>query len=328
MSRGDRRLPLLGRAMPPRKTLLRRRRDEKSLAPSMPERRQAFLDYLRGECRLAANTVLAYGRDLEHFAQWLGDRDAARLRIADLSDYAAWLHGQSLASATISRRIVAVKLFIRYLQLEGVATDNPAELLGAQRQWKRTPRVLSAEQVDALLVAPFEGEPHWRRDRTLLELLYAAGARASEVAALRRQDVHLDEAYCLCRGKGNKERVVPLGRRAVQAVKNYLRTERAECVQRRGDDPPALLLSTHGRPLSRQRVWELFKKYAHRIKAPGDMSPHTLRHSFATHLVAGGADLRHVQEMLGHASIATTQIYTHVDHARLKRVHAQFHPRG
>lgn len=313
--------------MSKRKTLLRRAA-RPAANKSWADHRTGFLDYLRKECRLANNTVLAYGRDMAQFAEWLGSRDPARLRIAELSEYASWLHVQSLSSATVARRLVTVKLFLRYLQLEGVAQDNAAELLGTQRQWKRTPRALSVGQVDSLLSAPFVGEPHWRRDRALLELLYAAGARASEVAGLRTRDVHLDEGFCQCRGKGDKERVVPLGERAVSAVREYLETERAECIKRVGSDPPELLLSSRARPLSRQRVWELFKKYAHRIKAPADMSPHTLRHSFATHLVAGGADLRHVQEMLGHASIATTQIYTHVDHARLKGIHAQFHPRG
>jgi integrase/recombinase XerD len=158
--------------------------------------------------------------------------------------------------------------------------------------------------------------------------LYATGCRASELSHLRLQDVHLDEGHCRCRGKGDKERVVPLGRRAILAVRDYLAFERPTLVAHCETKPPWLLVSRRGLRLRRERIWELFKRYAGRAGISDDMSPHTLRHSFATHLLAGGADLRQVQEMLGHASIATTQIYTHVDPARLKAVHKQFHPRA
>jgi integrase/recombinase XerD len=168
----------------------------------------------------------------------------------------------------------------------------------------------------------------WRRDQALLELLYATGCRASELSNLKTIDVQLDAGHVVCHGKGDKQRIVPLGRRAIEAVKEYVRTERDELVARVGDAPAWLLLSRRGRRLRRERIWELVKRYAIRAGGSPDISPHTLRHSFATHLLAGGADLRMVQEMLGHASIATTQIYTHVDRSRLKKVHQQFHPRG
>ena len=165
------------------------------------------------------------------------------------------------------------------------------------------------------------------RDRALLELLYATGCRASEISNLTLKDVHLEDSYCLCRGKGNKERLVPLGRRAIAAVRDDLGIGAPQLVAHAGADAQWLLVSRRGLRL-RERIWELFKRHAARAGIPADMSPHTLRHSFATHLLAGGADLRQVQEMLGHASIATTQIYTHVDPARLKAVHKQFHPRA
>lgn len=288
----------------------------------------AWVDYLRSECHLSDNTVAAYQRDLNRFAVWLAGRSLVGLRVQDLAEYAGWLHEQKLAPASLARHLVSLKVFFRYLQLEGVVTDNPAELLGRAKIWERVPQVLSPEMVDRLLSAPRGGDPLWRRDRAVLELLYATGCRASEVSTLKTADVQLAESYCLCRGKGDKERLVPLGRRAIEAVQAYLEHERAGCAERHGGAPPTLILSRSGRRLRREAIWELVKRYVRRIGAPERISPHTLRHSFATHLLAGGADLRQVQELLGHASIATTQIYTHVDPARLKAVHKKFHPRG
>ncbi len=288
----------------------------------------AFIDYSAGECRLAENTVAAYRRDIRRLLEWAVGRNIADLSIQDLADYAGWLHGKGLAPASIARHLVSLKVFFRYLQLEGVLKENLAELLGSQALWERVPRVLSPAQVEQFLAAPKRTDSCWRRDRAMLELLYATGCRASELSHLRLLDLHLDEGFCKCRGKGDKERLVPMGRQAMLAVKDYLEHERPELAARAGTPPDWLLLSYRGRRLLRERIWELVKQYAGRIGAPDDISPHTLRHSFATHLLSGGADLRQVQEMLGHASIATTQIYTHVDTARLKAVHAQFHPRA
>ncbi len=288
----------------------------------------AFVQYASGECHLADNTVAAYRRDLTRFFLWLAGRDLAGLSIRDLADYAAWLHAAGLSPASLARHLVSLKVFFRYLQWEGVLRDNLAELLGSQRLWQRVPKVLSPQQVDALLESPAPYDPLWRRDRAMLELLYATGCRASELSHLALADVHLRQGYCRCRGKGNKERLVPLGARAISAVEQYLAEERPGLAKPAGREPPWLLLSYRGRRLRRERIWELVKRYAARVGAPPDISPHTLRHSFATHLLAGGADLRQVQEMLGHASIATTQIYTHVDPARLKAVHRKFHPRA
>ena len=289
---------------------------------------ESFVDYLRSECHLSANTVAAYHRDLRRFYSWLAGRRVAQLSIQELADYVAWLNKRKLAPASVARHIASLRVFFRYLQLEGLLEDNLAELLGSQKLWERVPHVLSPATVGKLLETPRPGEPHWRRDRALLELLYATGCRASEVSNLTLQQVHLDQGHCVCRGKGDKERVVPLGRRAILAVRDYLAKERPKLVAHVSPAPGWLLVSTRGRRLRRERIWELFKRFAARAGIAAEMSPHTLRHSFATHLLAGGADLRQVQEMLGHASIATTQIYTHVDPSRLKAVHKQFHPRG
>lgn len=288
----------------------------------------AFVAYAAGECHLAENTVAAYRRDLVHFFDWLHGRSIPGLSIRDLADYVSWLHGRELAPASIGRHIVSLKVFFRYLQLEGALAENLAELLGSQKLWERVPKVLTASQMERLFLAPGRADPCYRRDRALLELLYATGCRASELSNLRMRDIHLDDAFCICRGKGDKERVVPLGVRAIHAVRAYLEHERPELFARGRSTAEWLLLSYRGRRLRRERIWELLKRYATRIGAPPEVSPHTLRHSFATHVLAGGADLRQVQEMLGHASIATTQIYTHVDPTRLKAVHKKFHPRA
>jgi integrase/recombinase XerD len=290
--------------------------------------REAFVRYLRTECHLSENTVQAYERDLARFFAWLADRRIEGMNVSELSGYVSWLTDQSLAPASVSRHVVSLKVFYRYLQLEGVVNENQAELLGTQKLWQRVPTVLSSEQVDALVAAPRPPRPWWRRDRAMLEMLYATGCRVSELSLLRPRDVHLAERYCQCHGKGDKQRIVPLGGRAVAAVEAYLQHERPKLVSRQ--DPPSafLLLSPRGARLRRERIWELIKFYARQIGCPSELSPHSLRHSFATHLLAGGADLRQVQEMLGHASIATTQIYTHVDHSRLKKVHGAFHPRA
>ncbi len=306
--------------------ILKPRRD--SALREVARWQEDFADYLRSECHLADNTVEAYSRDLTRFFAWLGNRRLQGLSISDLAGYPAWLIEQSLAPKSVTRHVASLKVFFRYLQLEGALTDNQAELLGSPKLWQRVPQVLSVSQVEALLASPRRADPHWLRDRAILELLYATGCRVSELATLQLRDMHLAERTCLCRGKGDKQRIVPLGTQAIAAVERYLQKERPELAARRGSSCKELILSVRGASLRRERIWELIKKYATRIGAPNEISPHSLRHSFATHLLAGGADLRHVQEMLGHASIVTTQIYTHVDHTRLQKVHREFHPRA
>jgi integrase/recombinase XerD len=289
---------------------------------------EAYTDYLRTECHLAENTVMAYTRDMRRFTQWLGKRSIKDLTIAELSDFVGFLSSQDLAPTSIARHIVAVKMFFRYLQLEGVLVENKVELLGSQKLWQRVPSVMSPREVERFLQGPKRIEIYYYRDRALLEMLYATGCRASEVSSLRLRDLHLKERFCKCHGKGNKQRMVPLGDGAIEAVSAYLEKQRPRLQSIRSNETDWLFLSRSGRRLRREAIWELVKKYALIADVSVSISPHTFRHSFATHLLSGGADLRQVQEMLGHASIATTQIYTHVDQTRLKKVHNQFHPRA
>jgi integrase/recombinase XerD len=312
--------------MPPRRKLV-----PTNKRPTIQSKQwaESFVDYLRSECHLAENTVMAYQRDIASFYRWLDGRRIHDLTVTHLSDYAGWLHDRKLAASSISRNIVSVKLFFRYLQLEGILRDNVVELLASQKQWQRVPHVLSPIVVSNFLRAPSRsGDKHWRRDRAIMELLYATGCRASELSNLKLEDLHLDEGNCKCRGKGDKQRIVPLGETAQLAVKDYLQRERPKLVERSPAVPAWVILSRRGRRLRREAIWELVKKYAVRVGVSPDVSPHTMRHSFATHLLAGGADLRQVQELLGHANITTTQIYTHVDASRLQKVHRQFHPRA
>ena len=286
-----------------------------------------FLEYVRHERALSDNTQQAYRRDLRDFSAWLAAGNPAALSVRDLGDYLGSLDKRGLARASVARQAATLRTFYAFLQLEGVVRESPAELLTAGRRADVIPGTLTPEQVDRLLESPEETTPSGRRDRALLELLYATGCRASEVSAMRLTDVHLKESFCTCRGKGDKERVVPLGRRAIAALRTWIEGTRPAFAARAGSTPSWVILSSRGNRLSRMRIWEIVRLTADKAGVPPDISPHTLRHSFATHLVAGGVDLRHVQEMLGHASIATTQRYTHVDATRLRSVHEKFHPR-
>lgn len=313
---------------------LRQIRQSKT-APEAPQQQSSrewierFVNYLRTECHLAENSVVAYRRDLERFAIWIKAKPITGLRIADLTDYVGWLGKQSLASSSVSRHVVSTRMFFKFLQLEGAIVDNPAELLATQKIWQRVPHVLTVGAVDRFLKAPQSYDAHWIRDRAILELLYATGCRVSEVSRMLVANVRFSEGFCLCEGKGSKQRMVPLGKRAIEALDLYMRQVRPALSKGRNlQDSPWLILSRSGRPLRREAIWELVKRYALRAGIDPDISPHTLRHSFATHLLAGGADLRQIQEMLGHASIQTTQIYTQVESSRLQRVHKQYHPRA
>ena len=286
-----------------------------------------FLDYVRHERALSVNTQAAYGRDLRDYVGWLAGRAAVSMTVRDLGDYFAALTKKGLARASVARQAATLRTFYAFLQLEGVVAESPAELITSAKRDDFIPGTLSPGQVDRLLAAPEGDAPRPQRDRALLELLYATGCRASEVSTLRVSDVHLAESFCTCRGKGNKERVVPLGRRAIAAVSAWLEGGRRTFAAQGASTSTWTILSARGNRLSRMRIWEIVRLHADAAGIPPDIGPHTLRHSFATHLVAGGVDLRHVQEMLGHASIATTQRYTHVDASRLKAVHGKFHPR-
>jgi integrase/recombinase XerD len=290
----------------------------------------AFRHYLQAERGMAANTVLAYGRDLARFAGWLAEgglADYRRPRIRELTNYLVHLREAGLVPASVARHLVALKMFYRFLRLEERADPSAVELLSSPALWERIPQVLSPESIEKLLAAPQPEERFYLRDRALLETLYATGSRASEVVGLKLADLHLDSRFCKCLGKGSKQRIVPLGRPAVEALRAYLERQRPELVKAAGD-VPCVFVSRGGRALTREMLWTLVKKYAARAGLNPRVSPHTLRHSFATHLLAGGADLRTVQELLGHANIRTTQHYTHVDRDRLKAIHRRFHPRG
>jgi integrase/recombinase XerD len=291
---------------------------------------QAFRHYIQSERGLAANTLLAYGRDLDRFAGWVagGGLDsylAPTLR--DLSHYLEFLRAEGLAPPSVARHLVALKMFYRFLRLEERASDSTVELLSSPALWERIPQVLSPEGVTKLLDAPRPEDRFYLRDRAILETLYATGSRASEVVGLKMADLYLDSAFCKCLGKGSKQRIVPLGRVAVNALRAYLDELRPRLVQA-APDAPWVFVSRGGKALNREMLWVLVKKYVRRAGLNAKVSPHTLRHSFATHLLSGGADLRAVQEMLGHANIRTTQRYTHVDRDRLRAIHRQFHPRG
>src|SRR5258707_1971692 len=221
----------------------------------------ACIDYLRTECHLAANSTAAYQRDLRRFCQWAGTRFIPKLKVRDLSDYMGWLQTQKLAPPSIARHIVSLKIFYRYLQLEGIVQDNPAELLGTQKTWERVPEVLSASMVQRLLAAPQPRDPFFLRDRAMLELLYATGCRASEISGMHVRDLHLAEKYCLARGKGSKERLTPLGEAAVAALEDYMQTERRELAAVAGSPPPWLLLSRGGPQLRPAAIFALGQQF-------------------------------------------------------------------
>jgi integrase/recombinase XerD len=291
---------------------------------------QAFRAYIQAERGLAGNTLLAYGRDLDRFAGWVaggGLPSYLEPSLRDLSHYLEFLRAEGLAPPSIARHLVALKMFYRFLRLEERTTESTVDLLNSPTLWQRIPQVLSPEGVTKLLAAPQPSERFFLRDRALLETLYATGSRASEVVGLQLPDLHLDGAFCRCHGKGGKQRLVPLGRPAINALRAYLDGLRPRLTAG-APDAPWVFVSRGGRALTREMLWVLVKKYVRRAGLHARVSPHTLRHSFATHLLSGGADLRTVQELLGHANIRTTQQYTHVDRDRLRAVHRQFHPRG
>lgn len=290
----------------------------------------AFKQYIQAERGLAKNTLLSYGRDLDRFAAWVADGGLKKFlspTIRELSNYLIQLREENLAPPSVARHLIALKMFYRFLQLEEKVSTNMVELLSSPSLWERIPQVLSPDAVTKLLLAPQSGERFYYRDRALLETLYATGSRASEVVGLKLEDTHLDSEFVKCFGKGSKQRVVPIGRPAIDALKAYLTMQRPTLIPA-GSDVPWVFVSRAGQQLTREMLWILVKKYVKRAGLNPKVSPHTLRHSFATHLLSGGADLRTVQELLGHANIRTTQNYTHVDRDRLLKIHQQFHPRG
>jgi integrase/recombinase XerD len=287
-----------------------------------------FLEYLAVELGLAENSLAAYSRDLRQFIGYLlgrGIDDFRTVRPQHVLGFLTHERSRGLSTNSVARELAAVRMLFKHLAVEGRVQRNVTATLRSPHLWRKLPDVLDVGDIDALLAAPDRDRPLGRRNRALLEVMYATGARVSETADLRVENVHLDAGYARCFGKGSKERIVPLGRRAIDAVRAYLADERPQ-LDRHGVGN--LFLTKSGNRVSRARIWTLIRDLATRAGITKHVSPHTLRHSFATHLLQGGADLRAVQEMLGHATIATTQIYTHVDQNRLKTVHRQFHPRA
>ncbi|HIJ53944.1 MAG TPA: site-specific tyrosine recombinase XerD [Planctomycetes bacterium] len=287
-----------------------------------------FLDYLKVEAGLAKNTILGYGRDLKSFLAYCTSQKISRLKQikpALIQKYLQVLSRAEKSESSIKRCLVAIRMFLRFAKLTDRIDDDFTAILEGPKLWQRLPTICSKEQVISIINAPSADEPFYLRDKAILELLYATGVRASELAGLKTSDLNLGIGYLRCLGKGSRERVIPVGKTAIAATVEYLKGLRPKLAKSHSAD--FLLLSRTGLPLSRIEIWRLVKKYAIRAGMPGNVTVHTLRHCFATHLLTGGADLRSVQEMLGHVDIATTQIYTHVDRERLRRIHKEFHPR-
>ena len=290
---------------------------------------ERFHDFLALERGSAPTTTEAYERDLERFAlfaQSKGARAPTGVTSRLLRDYVYHLKDVGLAPTSIRRNVSAVRTYYRFLLGEGQVVRDPSERLETPKKWRTLPDVLTAAEIDRLLAAVTLDEPLAFRDRAMLELAYGAGLRVSEWISLGVKDVMLDEALVRVLGKGSKERLVPIGRRAIAATAVYVRELRPRLEKGKGRG--ALILSARGAQLTRMGAWKILQKYVRKAELKKRVTPHTLRHSFATHLLEGGADLRAVQEMLGHADISTTQIYTHVDREYLRSVHKQFHPRG
>jgi len=288
-----------------------------------------FLNYLTVERGLSKNTISAYKTDLGHFIgrmEELKMNDVSKIKRQDITSYMHYLKDKGIGSNSISRALVAIKMFYRFLVQERLAKEDVSGVIESPKLIRGLPDVLNSDEIDKLLAGPDIRDNIGIRDRAALELMYASGMRVSEMVELTREGVNLDIGFIKCRGKGDKERIVPIGRKSREAVTRYLEKVRPALVK--GKEDPHLFISRLGKKISRQTFWKMIKRYARRARIKKEITPHTLRHSFATHLLEHGADLRVVQEMLGHADIATTQLYTHIDKTRLKSIHRQFHPRA
>lgn len=290
---------------------------------------EQFGDYLALERGSAANTSAAYRRDLTHLVEFLLTRRVrtpAGVTSALLRDFVFHLKDLGLAPTSIRRHVSAVRTYFRFAAGEGIVVRDPSERLASPKKWRTLPSVLGVEEVERLVQAPSPDEPLALRDRALLEFAYATGARVSEITAVELKDVLFDEGLVRLFGKGRKERIVPIGRRAIGAVAIYVREVRPRLEKGKGRG--RLFLNARGSPISRVGVWGLIKRYTKLAGISKRVTPHTFRHTFATHLLEGGADLRAVQEMLGHADLSTTQLYTKVDRDYLRTIHKSFHPRA
>ena len=289
------------------------------------------MDFLRLERGLSQNTVLAYRRDLRQFAKALHPKQLSDIARGDILDYLMNLRDKKLAPASVGRKLVAIKVFFRFLLSQGLVKNDPSGIIESPRLIKGLPDILDVEEVGRLLTAAAADKRKKKqtktlRDRALLELLYASGLRVSEASGLKLTDLNSEAGFLRCVGKGGKERVVPVGSHALKWIRTYLAEARPGFNPK--PDSRQIFLNRSGGALSRVSIWSIIKQYTLAAGIKKRITPHTLRHSFATHLLEAGADLRVVQELLGHSSISTTQIYTHVDRARLKSIHAKFHPRA
>jgi integrase/recombinase XerD len=299
----------------------------RNIASSAEDALRLFLDYLSVEKGLSLNTIDSYGRDLNKFFFFLRKEKADWSR-ADEETLARFVHHQSqagLQARSLARLISTLRSFYRFLLLDGLVKKDPAANLTSPKTWLTLPRFLTVDEADRLVRQPDERDPHGLRDRAMLEVLYATGLRVSEFIQLKPSDVNLEEGYVLCRGKGGKERIVPLGRTAAGLTRRYQDEVRPLLLK----EPAAeLFLTRLGEPFTRQGIWKLLRGYALQAGLERKISPHVLRHSFATHMLERGADLRSVQLMLGHSQITTTQIYTHVSREHLRQVYEKYHPRA
>jgi integrase/recombinase XerD len=289
----------------------------------------AFLDHLTVERGLASNTRIAYHADLAQFADFLHRRGVKHLNDAQrqlITEYLLQRRKGGLSARSLSRHLAAIRTFCRFLSREKLLATDPTQTIDSPKLWRTLPHSLDYEEVERLLAAPDIRTKLGIRDRAMLEFMYATGLRVSEVAHIKLSDINFEAGFLRSLGKGSKERIVPIGKQAIDWMQRYLHDARALFAG--ADSVGEVFLSTRGQPLSRKTIWVLIKKYARRAGISKNITPHTLRHSFASHLLDNGGDLRVIQEMLGHADISTTQIYTHVDQQRLKETHYRFHPRS
>jgi integrase/recombinase XerD len=285
-----------------------------------------FINHLRVERGLAENTIQSYSQDLVRFIRYLDKRNISPLYVKqdDIMDYMSTLRGV-LSVRSVARNLSALKMFFRFLVYDGLIGKSPARLLTTPKLPRKLPGVLNREQVDLLLSQPDAASHRGQRDKAMLELLYATGLRVSELVGLKISNVNLEAGYVRTVGKGSKERMVPMGQKALDALKIYLGDGRVVLLKKRTSY--YVFLNARGKPMTRQGFWKIIRQYGLNAGIRGAITPHSLRHSFASHLLEGGADLRSVQVMLGHADISTTQIYTHVTRDRLKKIHEKYHPR-
>jgi len=289
---------------------------------------ESYLDYLRVEKGLAPNSINSYRLDLNKYLSFLKEKGItvpSRISKKDVTNFLFYLRGR-LSVNSIARALSSIKSFHSFLLREKLSSSDPSALIEAPKLGKKIPDVLSFEEVNRILKVPNYRNAHGARGRAILELMYATGLRVSEVANLRLMDVNLDVGFLRCKGKSSKERIVPLGRIAQKFIKRYIEEARPKLVGEKSS--VYLFVAQGGRHLSRQSIWKMIRRIVKKVRIRKFVSPHTLRHSFATHLLEGGADLRSVQELLGHANITTTQVYTHINRMRLKEVHNAYHPRA